>query len=55
MCLEGLLVLGCFCDGSVDRVRRISVWRRGIKPGSMAVPPVTRIDEAIVFRRSRGT
>lgn len=32
----------------------ISLWRRGMKPGSMAVPPETRMDDARVFRRSTG-
>ncbi len=32
----------------------ISSWRRGIKPGSIAVPPDTRMDDAIVFAQIAG-
>jgi hypothetical protein len=35
--------------------RRISACNRGMKPESMDVPPITKIEEAIVFRRSTGT
>lgn len=33
----------------------ISVCSRGINPGSIGVPPTTRIDDASVLRRSTGT
>lgn len=42
-------------EGGVDIVRTSSAYRRGIKPGSMTVPPVTNIDDARVFRKSTGT
>jgi hypothetical protein len=40
--------------GGAVRIRMISVWRRGMKPGIIAVPPVISRDEARVFRRSTG-
>ena len=41
-------------DGG-EREWTISAWRRGIKPGNMLVPPLTKMEEASVFRRSTGT
>ncbi len=46
---------GEVAEGGVDMARRSSAWSRGMKPGSIAVPPITRIEEARVFRRSIGT
>lgn len=43
----------CACGAASDLI--ISLWRRGMKPGSIAVPPETRMDEARVLRRSTGT
>lgn len=40
-------------DGGASALS-ISLCRRGMKPGSMAVPPDTRIEEASVLRRSTG-
>ena len=41
--------------GGVSMARRSSAYNRGMKPGSIAVPPVTRIEAASVLRRSTGT
>lgn len=43
-------------DGGGGAAARISsLWSRGRNPGSMDVPPTTRIEEASVWRRSKGT
>lgn len=46
---DGELLLGCG-----ETALRSSACKRGMKPGSIGVPPVTRMPEARVFRRSTG-
>jgi hypothetical protein len=53
--MGGLSSLVCCRDGGGAVDLRISAWSRGINPGSVDVPPDTRIEAAIVLRRSRGT
>ena len=38
-----------------DTARVSSACSRGMKPGSMGVPPMTRMEDASVRRRSTGT
>lgn len=42
-------------EGEEAIARRSSECRRGMKPGSMAVPPITKMEDARVLRRSTGT
>lgn len=49
----GLDRVGEVFSGAV--ARSSSVCKRGMNPGSMAVPPVIRIEDVIVLRRSSGT
>lgn len=37
------------------KMRRSSACSRGMKPGSIGVPPITSIEDARDFRRSTGT
>lgn len=46
---DGELLFGCG-----ETALRSSVCKRGMKPGSIGVPPVTSMLEARVFRRSTG-
>ena len=47
--------VGCECDVGGAIARRSSACSRGMKPGSISVPPTARMEEAMVLRRSIGT
>ena len=47
--------VGCEWDVGGAIARRSSACSRGMKPGSISVPPTARMEEAMVLRRSIGT